>query len=74
VIPEFDENGNLPPGVHFCEWEEFEERFGTNFKRQNMIAGLTIARSLSKTVRDRNIDIDGSFVTSEFFEIRRCLK
>jgi len=25
VIPEFDENGNLPPGVHFCEWEEFEE-------------------------------------------------
>jgi hypothetical protein len=39
-----------------------------------MIAGLTIATSLSKTVRGRNIDIDGSFVTSEFFEIRRCLK
>jgi len=27
VIPDFDENGNLPPGVHFCEWEEFVERY-----------------------------------------------
>ncbi len=26
VIPESDENGNLPPGVYFCEWEEFQER------------------------------------------------
>ncbi len=28
MIPDFDENGNLPPGVHFCDWSEFKERFG----------------------------------------------
>jgi hypothetical protein len=43
VIPEFDENGNLPPGVHFCEWEEFQQKFGTNFTRQRMINGLELA-------------------------------
>lgn len=30
MISKFDENGNLPPGVHSCEWEEFKERFGYN--------------------------------------------
>ncbi len=30
MIPEFDENGNLPPGVNFCEWEDFKDKFGTN--------------------------------------------
>jgi hypothetical protein len=30
MIPKFDENGNLPSGVHICEWEEFKERFGYN--------------------------------------------
>lgn len=43
MIPEFDENGNLPPGVHFCEWEEFQQKFGTNFTRQRMINGLELA-------------------------------
>jgi hypothetical protein len=28
MIPDFDENGNLPAGVHFCDWEEFKEKFG----------------------------------------------
>jgi len=29
VIPEFDENGKLPPGVNFCEWDNFKDKFGT---------------------------------------------
>jgi hypothetical protein len=65
VIPEFDENGNLPPGVHWCEWEEFEQRFGTNFKRKNMILGLKLAMTQLKAAGARTIYIDGSFVTSE---------
>ena len=40
MIPEFDENGNLPPGVYFCDWEEFKERFGYTPKRSRMIEGL----------------------------------
>jgi hypothetical protein len=65
VIPEFDENGNLPPGVHWCEWEEFEERFGTDFKRNNMILGLVLAMTQLKAAGARTIYIDGSFVTSK---------
>ena len=65
VIPEFDENGNLPPGVHFCEWEEFNERFGTTVKRQNMIEGLKLAMIQLKAAGGRTIYINGSFVTSE---------
>jgi hypothetical protein len=28
MIPDFDENGNLPPGIYFCNWNEFKKRFG----------------------------------------------
>ncbi|MGB3241152.1 MAG: hypothetical protein WBB29_22900 [Geitlerinemataceae cyanobacterium] len=65
MIPEFDENGNLPPGVHFCEWEDFLERFGTNFTRQRMIGGLELAMTQLKAAGCRTIYIDGSFVTEK---------
>ena len=64
-IPEFDEYGNLPAGVHFCEWEEFKKRFSTNLKRRNMISGLELAMSQLKAAGCRMIYIDGSFVTIE---------
>lgn len=65
VIPNFDENGNLPPGVYFCEWEEFKERFGNSFKRERMINGLELAMTQLKAAGCRIIYINGSFVTSE---------
>ncbi len=65
VIPEFDENGNLPPGVHWAEWEEFQERFGTNLTRRRMIDGLELAMTQLKAAGCRTIYIDGSFVTSK---------
>ena len=65
VIPEFDENGNLPPGVHFCEWEEFNKKFGTNYKRERMIDGLELVMTQLKAAGCRTIYINGSFVTSE---------
>ena len=65
MIPEFDENGNLPRGVHWCEWEEFEERFGTTVPRKNMIKGLKLAMTQLKAAGARTIYIDGSFVTSK---------
>lgn len=63
VIPEFDENGNLPPGVHFCEWEEFVERFGTNALRLRLMRGLQMAMEQLKAAGCRTIYINGSFVT-----------
>ena len=65
TIPEFDENGNLPPGVHWAEWSEFQERFGTTRKRQRMIEGLASAMEQLKAAGGRTIYINGSFVTRE---------
>ncbi len=65
MIPSFDEKGNLPPGIHFCTWEEFKERFGTTLRRQRMIEGLQQAMESLKAARCRTIYINGSFVTSK---------
>lgn len=65
MIPKFNENGNLPPGVHFCDWSEFKERFGYTTKRRQMIQGLEVAMAQLKAGGCRTIYINGSFVTSE---------
>lgn len=65
MIPEFDSNGNLPPGVHFCTWEEFVERFGTTELRLRFIRGLKIAMEQLWKAGCRTIYINGSFVTSK---------
>jgi len=65
MIPEFNDNGNLPPGVHWAEWEEFQEIFGTNLTRQRMVDGLELAMMQLKAAGCRTIYIDGSFVTTK---------
>lgn len=65
MIPEFNDNGNLPPGVHWAEWEEFQEIFGTNLTRQRMVDGLELAMTQLKAAGCRTIYIDGSFVTTK---------
>ncbi|MBD2775570.1 DUF6932 family protein [Iningainema tapete] len=65
MIPEFDENGNLPPGVHFCDWDEFKEKFGYTPRRAQMILGMSAAMSQLKAAGCRIFYINGSFVTSE---------
>ncbi len=65
MIPEFDEHGNLPPGVYWAEWEEFKDRFGTTPRRSRMIDGLQMAMEQLKVAGCRTIYINGSFVTSK---------
>jgi hypothetical protein len=65
VIPEFDVNGNLPSGIHFCQWEEFQEKFATSLTRQHLINGLELAMTQLQEAGCRTIYIDGSFVTSK---------
>ncbi|MEI2580353.1 DUF6932 family protein [Scytonema sp. PRP1] len=65
MIPDFDENGNLPPGVHFCNWEEFKERFGYTIRRAQMILGMETAMVELKAAGCRTFYINGSFVTSK---------
>ncbi len=67
TIPPFDENGNLPPGIHWVTWDEFKERFGTNYKRLRQIEGLKKAMEQLKAAGCRTIYINGSFVTSKTY-------
>ena len=64
-IPEFDHNGNLPPGVHDASIEDIGRRFVWNRARRMLFAGL--ARALSNLALGgvRYVWIGGSFVTSK---------
>ena len=64
-IPDFDQWGNLPPGVYFCTWDEFIDRFQTNLHRARLIQGLIKAMIILKTAGCRTIYINGSFVTQK---------
>lgn len=65
MIPDFEIDGLLPPGVHSATWQEFSDRFGTNGHRKNLLSGLKEALISLKAAGCRTVYIDGSFVTSK---------
>src|ERR1051326_3511072 len=65
MIQHFDETGNLPPGIHWATWREFENRFGTNSRRKELLAGLRRAISVLRKAGCRTVFVDGSFVTTK---------
>lgn len=65
MLPPLQANGNLPPGIHSCTWEEFVARFGITQQRLNLIAGLRIAIDQLREAGCPTIYIDGSFVTNK---------
>jgi len=64
-IPPFDDNGNLPPEIYYCTWEEFVERFQINPRRSRLIQGLKKAIVQLKAAGCQTIYINGSFVTDK---------
>jgi hypothetical protein len=65
MIPAFDENGNLPPGIHEASWEEIFESFGRGKKRRELLEGLRKALDDLASVGCQVVYIDGSFVTKK---------
>lgn len=71
MIPAFEttpgEDGRyqLPPGIHLATWTELVERFGTNERRREILAGLLRALQALKAAGCRRAFVDGSFVTSK---------
>ena len=65
MIPEFDDNGLLPPGVHCASWKEFTHRFGYNPWRTLLLIGLRAALENLKSSGCPMAYIDGSFVTDK---------
>jgi hypothetical protein len=65
MLPEFDENGNLPPGIHHASFKEVVERFGKkSLKRQTLTKNLDTFYDFIKDFATE-IYIDGSFTTNK---------
>jgi hypothetical protein len=67
VIPELDENGNLPRGIHRATLAEIDERFGRSTEvRRTEIQSLHWLMDLAKRAGIERLIVNGSFVTDVF--------
>ncbi|HXA53052.1 MAG TPA: hypothetical protein VNV86_22195 [Candidatus Acidoferrum sp.] len=67
MLPELNDDGELPPGVHTADWREFESRFGVSSPRRLWLSGrLQVILELAATGgRLRRVFVWGSFVTAK---------
>jgi hypothetical protein len=64
VIPPFDDNGYLPPGIHVATPDEIEARFGRDSELCRVqIESLRWLKDLAARAGIERIVLDGSFVT-----------
>jgi hypothetical protein len=65
VIPSFDTNGNLPPGVHPATLAEVERKFAHNAKRKELFTGLAGVIKILREANCQEVHLDGSFITTK---------
>ncbi len=65
MIPDFNEDGNLPAGIHQASFPEIEARFGFNPKRKWLLDGLKLLIRNLEHANCTLIYLDGSFVTNK---------
>jgi hypothetical protein len=65
MIHEFDDRGNLPPGIYHATWAEIVTRYATNSRRQKLLDGLLDALRSLKVAGCATAYLDGSFVTAK---------
>ena len=65
MIPQFTDEGLLPPGVHETDLEELKEKMGWSRKRQRLLEGLEEVLELMATCGVVRVYLDGSFVTDK---------
>ena len=62
MIPQFTDEGLLPPGVHETDLEELREKMGWSRKRQGLLEGLEEALELMATCGVERVYLDGSYI------------
>lgn len=65
MMPEFDERGNLPMGIHHATWNEIVTRYATSTHRRDLLDGLLDALRSLKVAGCATAYLDGSFVTDK---------
>jgi hypothetical protein len=65
-LPEFDSNGNLPPGEYtVSSWSDFVDRYGYNSRRQGILDDIRRWLLHVQAAGCRTAWIDGSFVCAK---------
>ena len=65
MIPDFESDGNLPPGIHWATWDEIFTRFGATPWRRELLRGLQAALNALQAAGCQTVYVDGSLVTSK---------
>ena len=63
MIPHFNTEGNLPPGIHWATWDEIADRFGGTSWRRQILAGLRAALDELSRAGCQTVYLDGSFIS-----------
>lgn len=64
-IPDFDSNGNLPPGEYKVTMDDIENKLTWSPTRKKLFGGLTQAILVLKDAGVKRVYIDGSFTTQK---------
>jgi hypothetical protein len=65
LIPPFQPDGLLPPGVHWADVSEIQSRFGHSPHRYQLFQGFLQAVKELKKAGCQAVFLDGSFVTAK---------
>ena len=65
MIPQFTDEGLLPPGVHETDLEELKGKMGWSFRRRELLEGLEEALELMASRSVVRVYLNGSFVTDK---------
>jgi len=65
MIPEFDNRGELPPGIHHASWDQIVTRYAINTRRSELLDGLLQALRSLRTAGCGVAYLDGSFVSAK---------
>ncbi len=67
TLPEFNRHGLLPQGIHQASWQEFSARYGSNARRQDLLANMEVLLHLAKKHggSTEKVYVGGSFVTAK---------
>jgi hypothetical protein len=67
MIPDFDDDGYLPPGIHEATLDEIETRFGAESEvRRTQFQSMCWLIDLAKAAKARRLIINGSFTTDRY--------
>jgi hypothetical protein len=61
MIPDFQDDGNLPPGIHRATWAEVEQLFGFDAHRKRLLHGFRAMVTVLAAAGCKRVFLDGSF-------------